>query len=132
MTYKVGKYLFIGDTLFHPEIGSARCDFPGGDAGLLFQSIDKLLSFGDEAVLCLCHDYPEGDREPRAFFTVEEMKSSNIHLVQAGHDAAQFKSIRDERDADLDLPKLIIPSIQVNTQAGLELEQPNQGLKWPG
>ena len=131
LTYKVGKHLFIGDTLFHPEIGSARCDFPGGDAGLLFQSIDKLLSFGDDAVLCLCHDYPEGDRPPRAFFTVEEMKNTNIHLKQAGHDPVEFKSIRDERDADLDLPKLIIPSIQVNTQAGLELEQPNLGLKWP-
>ena len=86
LTYKVGNYLFIGDTLFHPEIGSARCDFPGGDADLLFQSIDKLLSFGDDAVLCLCHDYPEGDREPRAFFTVQEMRDSNTHLVQSGHD----------------------------------------------
>lgn len=131
LTYKVDKYLFIGDTLFHPELGSARCDFPGGDAGLLYQSIEKILSYGDDSILCLCHDYPEGDRDPRAFFSVEEMRRTNIHLVQAEHNADTFKLIRDQRDANLDLPKLIIPSIQVNTQAGLELEQPNVGLKWP-
>ena len=131
LTYKVDNHLFIGDTLFHPELGSARCDFPGGDAGLLFQSIDKLLSYGDDSILCLCHDYPEEDRAPRAYFTIEEMRNTNIHLVQADHDADKFKSIREVRDASLDLPKLIIPSIQVNTQAGLQLEQADLALKWP-
>ena len=130
LSFRIGDYLFIGDTLFHPEIGSARCDFPGGDAALLFESINRILDCGDHCLLCLCHDYPGKDRDPETFIPVARMRE-NIHLQQADRTLEKFVKIRENRDKDLALPKLIIPSIQVNCQAGLyDLEQ-DQHLVWP-
>ncbi len=131
LTYKIGRYLFVGDTLFHPVLGSARCDFPGGDAHVLFDSIQRLLAHDDDCLICLCHDYPEEGRQPETYITVATMREMNIHLLQADYNRDAFKTLRDKRDASLDLPKLIIPSIQVNTQAGLDLSKTDASLTWP-
>lgn len=130
LSFRIGNYVFIGDTLFHPEIGSARCDFPGGDARELFKTITKLLAHDDDTILCLCHDYPGDSREPETYITVERMKQ-NVHLVQSENDVEKFVAIREGRDKDLALPKLIIPSVQVNCQAGLDLNEKGQKLTWP-
>ena len=130
LSFRINNYLFIGDTLFHPDIGSARCDFPGGDAKQLFQSINTLLSYDDDTILCLCHDYPDQSRAPETFISVARMKD-NIHLVQAANDSEKFVDIRRQRDENLALPKLIIPSVQVNCQAGLDLNDENARLYWP-
>jgi glyoxylase-like metal-dependent hydrolase (beta-lactamase superfamily II) len=130
LSFRIGDYIFIGDTLFHPDIGTARCDFPGGDAALLFQSINRILDCGDHCVLCLCHDYPGQDREPETFIPVARMRD-NIHLKQADRVLEKFVEIRENRDKDLALPKLIIPSIQVNCQAGLDDLEQDQHLVWP-
>lgn len=130
ISYEVGNYLFIGDTLFHPSIGTARCDFPGGNAALLFETIERLLAYPDDTVLCLCHDYPEEPRNPEAYITVAEMRK-NIHLVSSHNQQNKFVEIRQEKDECLELPKLIIPSIQVNVQAGLNKASINRSLVWP-
>jgi len=132
VSYKIEDNIFIGDTLFHPETGSARCDFPGGDAAQLFASIEKLLAYDDATNLFLCHDYPSADRKAIASVTVAEMKS-NVHLQQCNQSVAEFISLRNKRDSQLGLPKLIIPSVQVNICAGIEPEQADAAilLKWP-
>lgn len=130
LTYHVDNYLFIGDTMFHPDTGTARCDFPGGDAELLFQSIQRILSFNGDTKLCLCHDYPGPTRNPQTYITVKEMKS-NIHLIKSDNTVDKFVRIRHARDSSLSLPKLIIPSIQVNCQAGLKLNDKLRTLLWP-
>ena len=114
--------IFVGDTLFLPDVGSARCDFPGGDAEQLYDSVQKLLSFPDDTVLFMCHDYPPANREPQHACTVAEQKQHNIHL-RDGISKAEFVKMRTERDATLDMPRLILPSLQVNIQAG-KLPQP--------
>lgn len=108
---------FVGDTLFMPDYGTARCDFPGGDASVLFQSIQKVLSLPDNTELYLCHDYPPETREPHCITTVAEQKNANVH-VHRGVNEAEFVAMREKRDASLAMPVLILPSVQVNMRAG--------------
>jgi len=117
MTHVMGDAAFVGDTLFMPDGGSARADFPGGDAGTLYESIQKVLALPDETRLFMCHDYAPGGREIQWETTVAEEKANNIH-VGAGKTKEEFVKFRTERDAQLDMPKLIIPSLQVNMRAG--------------
>ena len=117
MTHVMGDAAFVGDTLFMPDGGSARADFPGGDAATLYDSIQKVLALPDETRLFMCHDYAPGGREIQWETTVAEEKANNIH-VGAGKTKEEFVKFRTERDAQLDMPKLIIPSLQVNMRAG--------------
>ncbi|MGR3796325.1 MBL fold metallo-hydrolase [Vannielia sp. SX4] len=117
MTHVIGNAAFVGDTLFMPDGGSARADFPGGDAGVLYDSIMKVLALPGEMRLFMCHDYAPGGREIQWETTVAEEKANNIH-VGAGKSKEDFIKFRTERDATLDMPKLIIPSLQVNMRAG--------------
>ena len=117
MAYHVGDALFVGDTLFMPDFGTARCDFPGGDARTLYQSIQKLLAYPPETRLFMCHDYMPGGRELRYESTVSEQKQSNIH-VHDGISEDAFVKMRSEKDQTLGMPKLILPSVQVNMRAG--------------
>lgn len=117
MTHVIGNAAFIGDTLFMPDGGSARADFPGGDAGTLYDSIQKVLSLPDDLRLFICHDYGPNGREIRWETTVAEEKAHNIH-VGGGKTRDEFIAMREARDAQLDMPRLIIPSLQVNMRAG--------------
>ena len=113
----IGNSIFVGDTLFMPDLGSARADFPGGDARELYSSIQKILSYPDETELFICHDYPPSTREVTCSTTVGEQKKKNIH-VKTSITEDEFVKIREDRDKTLNMPKLIIPSIQVNMRAG--------------
>jgi glyoxylase-like metal-dependent hydrolase (beta-lactamase superfamily II) len=117
MTHVIGDAAFVGDTLFMPDAGSARADFPGGDAGTLYDSIQLVLTLPDEARLFMCHDYGPNGRDIKWETTVGDEKAHNIH-VGKGTTKADFVKMRTERDATLDMPKLIIPSLQVNMRAG--------------
>ena len=117
MVYVMGNAAFVGDTLFMPDGGSARADFPGGDAGQLYDSIQKVLTLPDEMRLFMCHDYGPNGRDIQWETTVVEEKKHNIH-VGGGKTREEFVKFRTERDAQLDVPKLIIPSLQVNMRAG--------------
>ncbi|MDO5705782.1 MAG: MBL fold metallo-hydrolase [Paracoccus sp. (in: a-proteobacteria)] len=117
MTHVVGDAAFVGDTLFMPDGGSARADFPGGDAGVLYDSIQKVLALPDRMRLFMCHDYAPGGREIRWETTVAEEKAHNIH-VGGGRTREEFVALREARDATLDMPRLILPSLQVNMRAG--------------
>ncbi len=125
MVHVMGDAAFVGDTLFMPDGGSARADFPGGDAGVLYDSIQKVLSLPDETRLFMCHDYGPNGREIAWETTVGEEKALNIH-VGGGKTKDEFVKFRTERDAVLDMPKLIIPSLQVNMRAG-EVPRDNDG-----
>ena len=117
VAYKVGDAVFVGDTLFMPDVGTARCDFPGGDAETLYDSVSRLLSLPPETRLFVCHDYPPTDR-PIAFqTTVAEQRAKNIH-VHEGISKAQFVEMRKKRDATLEMPVLILPAVQINIRAG--------------
>ena len=113
----IGNSIFVGDTLFMPDLGSARADFPGGDARELYRSIQKILSYPDETEIFFCHDYPPSTREVTCSTTVGEQKKKNIH-VKTSISEDEFVKIRENRDKTLNMPKLIIPSIQVNMRAG--------------
>lgn len=117
MVHIMGDAAFVGDTLFMPDGGSARADFPGGDAGQLYDSIQKLLALPDSMRLFMCHDYGPNGREIQWETTVADEKANNIH-VGAGKSREDFIKFRTERDAQLAVPKLIIPSLQVNMRAG--------------
>lgn len=117
MVHVMGDAAFVGDTLFMPDGGSARADFPGGDAGELYDSIMKVLSLPDETRLFMCHDYGPNGREIMWETTVADEKRDNIH-VGNGKTKDEFVKFRTERDAQLAMPKLIIPSLQVNMRAG--------------
>lgn len=117
MVHVAGNAAFAGDTLFMPDGGSARADFPGGDAGELYDSIQKVLSLPDEMRLFMCHDYGPNGRAIQWETTVAEQKTDNIH-VGGGKTRADFIKFRTERDAQLAVPKLIIPALQVNMRAG--------------
>lgn len=118
MTYVIGDAAFVGDTLFMPDFGTARCDFPGGDARTLYRSIQKIFALPDETRLFMCHDYKAPGRDEYAWeTTVAEERASNIH-VGAGIDEDSFVAMRERRDATLDMPNLILPSVQVNMRAG--------------
>ncbi len=117
MVHVIGDTAFVGDTLFMPDGGSARADFPGGDAGQLYDSIQKVLSLPEETRLFMCHDYGPGGREIAWETTVGEEKAHNIH-VGGGKTREEFVAFRTERDARLSMPRLIIPALQVNMRAG--------------
>ncbi|GAB4265879.1 MAG: MBL fold metallo-hydrolase [Pararhodobacter sp.] len=118
LTYVIGDAAFVGDTLFMPDFGTARCDFPGGSAETLYQSIEKILSLPDETRIFVGHDYKAPGRDEYAWeSTVAEQKAFNIH-VGAGKPAEEFVSMRKARDSTLAMPRLIIPSLQVNMRAG--------------
>lgn len=127
MTHVIGDAAFVGDTLFMPDGGTARADFPGGDARQLYRSIKRVLALPDRTRLFMCHDYAPGGREIRWQTTVAEEKASNIH-VRDGISEDAFVKMREERDAGLALPNLIIPSIQVNIRGG-NLPQPDASGK---
>jgi glyoxylase-like metal-dependent hydrolase (beta-lactamase superfamily II) len=116
MSFVVADACFVGDTLFMPDYGSARCDFPGGDASVLYDSMTKILSLPDDTRLFMCHDYAPNGRDYVWETTVAQTKATNIHLV--GKNKAEFVSMREARDATLGTPKLLLPSVQVNMRAG--------------
>jgi glyoxylase-like metal-dependent hydrolase (beta-lactamase superfamily II) len=118
MTYLIGDAGFVGDTLFMPDYGTARCDFPGGDARTLFQSIRKLFTLPDTTRLFMCHDYKAPGRDDFRYQTsVAEQRELNVH-VHEGISEADFVAMRSARDATLGMPTLILPSVQVNMRAG--------------
>lgn len=117
MTHVVGDAAFVGDTLFMPDSGTARADFPGGDARTLFQSARRILSLPGETRIFLCHDYGEGGRDLRWETTVAEERAANTH-VRDGMDVETYVDLRTKRDATLAMPRLILPSLQVNMKAG--------------
>ncbi len=118
MSYRIEDAVFVGDTLFMPDYGTARCDFPGGDAATLYRSIQRLLSLPPETRLFLCHDYKAPGRDQYVWeTTVAAQKAGNLH-VRDGIDEASFVAMRQARDAKLDMPALILPSVQVNIRAG--------------
>ena len=117
VAYQFGDAVFVGDTLFMPDVGTARCDFPGGDAQALYASTQKILSLPPETRLFMCHDYPPNDRAVAFETTVAEQRAKNIH-VHDGITEAQFVEMRTKRDATLDMPVLILPAVQINIRAG--------------
>ena len=117
MTYVCGLDAFVGDTLFMPDYGSARCDFPGGDSTTLYRSIQKVLSLDPATRLHLCHDYPPAGREPMWVSSVAIQRKENIH-VHDGVTESEFVTMRNARDKTLAMPALILPSVQVNVRAG--------------
>ena len=118
LTYVIDDAAFVGDTLFMPDYGTARCDFPGGDARTLYQSIQKVLALPPETRIFLCHDYKgPGREEYQHMTTVAEQREANVH-VHKGISEEEFVKMRTERDATLDMPRLILPSVQVNMRAG--------------
>ncbi len=117
MAYRIGDAVFVGDTLFMPDVGSARCDFPGGSATTLYRSARKLLALPPQTRLFMCHDYPPAGREAQWECTVADQRARNIHLHD-GVSEAGFVAMRTARDQTLEMPTLILPSIQVNIRAG--------------
>ena len=117
MAYRIEDAVFVGDTLFMPDAGTARCDFPGGDAKALFASCQRLLSLPAVSKVYVCHDYQPGGRDMAFVATVEEHKVGNIHVGQ-GVSESEFVAMRESRDATLAMPTLILPSLQVNMRAG--------------
>lgn len=117
MAYRVGDAVFVGDTLFMPDVGSARADFPGGNARTLYRSMRRLLALPQDTRLYMCHDYPPPDRGPRWETTVAEQCAQNIH-ARNGISEDAFVAMREARDATLEVPTLILPAMQVNVRAG--------------
>ncbi|WP_425324925.1 MBL fold metallo-hydrolase [Lampropedia aestuarii] len=117
MAFMVGDDIFVGDTLFMPDVGTARADFPGGDAVALFSSIGRILRLPLQTRIHVCHDYPPAHRAPASMCTVAEQRAQNIH-VRDGITQAQFVEMRNQRDASLAMPTLILPAVQVNARAG--------------
>lgn len=129
LTYLVGDAAFIGDTLFAPAFGTARCDFPGGDAAMLFDSIARIHALPPETRLHLCHDYPPKGEAPTSMVTVAESRVLNIH-ANTGVAREEYVEMRRNRDATLSLPRLLYPSLQVNIRAGIEPEPENNGASY--
>ena len=129
VTYVIGDAAFVGDTLFQPDFGTARCDFPGGDPRDLYRSIHRILSLPPETRLFTCHDYMPGGREPAWESTVAEQSAENIH-VGNGASEEDFVAMRTQRDAVLSMPRLILPSIQVNIRAGDLPEPEDNGVRY--
>lgn len=117
MAYQVGDVVFVGDTLFMPDVGTARCDFPGGNAHTLYQSVRKLLSLPPATRLFMCHDYPPEGRAAVWESTVAEQSARNIH-IHDGVSEDEFVALRTQRDATLEMPVLILPAVQINIRAG--------------
>lgn len=129
IAYHVADAVFTGDTLFMPDSGTARCDFPGGDAGMLYDSIHTLLALPEATRLYMCHDYGAGGRELRNATTVKEERSANIH-VKDGVSRDEYIKLRHERDATLPVPALLLPAIQVNIRAGRLPEAESNGTAY--
>jgi glyoxylase-like metal-dependent hydrolase (beta-lactamase superfamily II) len=129
MSWQVGDAVFVGDTLFGPDYGTARCDFPGGDAGLLYDSIQRLYALPDDTRLFLCHDYRPGGRPVRPMTRVREQREGNVQL-NARTTREEFVRFRAERDATLPAPVLLLPSIQVNVRAGALPEPEANGVSY--
>ncbi len=129
MTHVIGDAAFVGDTIFMPDVGTARADFPGGDARTLYRSIRRILSLPEQTRIFVCHDYPPKGREPAWETTVGEQRRKNIH-VRDGITEDEFVKMRTERDATLSLPRLIIPSIQVNIHAGKLPAPEDNGIRY--
>lgn len=133
MTYAVSnshqRAAFVGDTLFMPDYGTARCDFPGGDARTLFRSINKVLSLPEDTVLYMCHDYQPGGREVQFVSTVGDERAHNVH-VRNGISEEEFVAMRTRRDATLEMPTLLLPSVQVNMRAGHLPEPEANGTRY--
>ncbi len=117
VAYQIGDAVFVGDTMFMPDVGTARCDFPGGDAKTLYRSVQKILSLPPQTRLFMCHDYPPNGRPVAFETTVAEQREKNIH-VHDGISEQEFVEMRTRRDATLEMPVLILPSVQVNIRAG--------------
>lgn len=129
LTYVVGDAAFVGDTLFAPDTGTARADFPGGDAATLYGSIQRLFELPGDTRVFLCHDYPPDGREPSAVTTIAAQRERNVHLAGDVGEAA-FVRMREARDAGLAAPKLILPSLQVNIRAGALPEPEANGVRY--
>ena len=130
MAYLIGDALFVGDTLFMPDYGTARADFPGGDAGMLFRSIRRLMQLPDATRVFLCHDYKAPDRAQFAWeTTIGAERAHNIH-VHDGIEEVGFVAMRQARDATLGMPRLILPSVQVNIRAGHMPEPEANGVSY--
>ena len=129
VSYLIGDTLFVGDTIFMPDIGTARCDFPGGDAHTLYRSIKELLNLPGDTRLFVCHDYPPPDRMPACETTIARQRETNIH-VSGGISEEEFVLVRHERDRTLEMPVLLIPSIQVNMRAGRLPEVERNGARY--
>lgn len=129
MAYEIGDAIFVGDTLFMPDVGTARCDFPGGDARTLYRSIQKILAYPPETKLYMCHDYPPNDRPVAHMTTVAQERAENIHVHQ-GITEDQFVQMRTTRDQTLEMPVLILPSIQINIRAGHFPEPDSNGISY--
>jgi glyoxylase-like metal-dependent hydrolase (beta-lactamase superfamily II) len=130
MTYLIGDAAFVGDTLFMPDYGTARCDFPGGSAAVMYDSIQRILTLPDATRIFVCHDYKAPGRDTFAWeTTVGEQKDFNKH-IGAGKPKSEFVAMREARDATLDMPRLIIPSLQVNMRAGQMPEPEDNGLTY--
>jgi glyoxylase-like metal-dependent hydrolase (beta-lactamase superfamily II) len=129
MAYEIGGAIFVGDTLFMPDVGTARCDFPGGDAKTLYRSIQKILSYPGQTKLYMCHDYPPNNRPAICVTTIADEKANNIH-VHDGVTEDQFVQMRTARDKTLEMPTLILPSIQVNIRAGHFPEPDSNGIAY--
>jgi glyoxylase-like metal-dependent hydrolase (beta-lactamase superfamily II) len=130
MTWLIGDAAFVGDTLFMPDYGTARCDFPGGDARILYRSIQKIFALAPETRVFLCHDYRPAGRDHYAWeTTVSEERAANIH-VRDGISEDEFVAMREARDKTLSMPKLILPSIQVNMRAGEMPKAENNGTAY--
>lgn len=129
VAYVIGDAAFVGDTLFMPDSGTARCDFPGGDAGMLYDSIQRILSLPPATRLFMCHDYAPGGREYKHETTVAEQKRANIH-VHDGVSREEFIRLRTARDKTLSAPALLLPAIQVNIRAGYLPEPEANGVSY--
>ena len=130
MTYVIGDAGFVGDTLFMPDYGTARCDFPGGDANTLYDSIQKIFALPEETRLFMCHDYKAPGRDTYAYeTTVADEKNNNVH-VNKSVSKEKFVDMRNARDATLDMPVLILPSVQVNMRAGDMPPAEDNGIKY--
>lgn len=129
VTYVACNAAFIGDSLFMPDVGTARCDFPGGDAGLLYDSIQSILSLPPGTMLHLCHDYPPDGRDMRHRCSIHEQRESNIH-IGGGRTRDEFIALRQARDRTLSLPALILPAIQTNIRAGAVPEPEDNAVSY--
>lgn len=129
MTYLIGDCAFVGDTMFMPDFGTARCDFPGGDARVLYQSIQKLYQLPGDTKLMMCHDYMPGGREAKYMTTVAEQRANNLH-VKEGIDEAAFVEMRTAKDRTLSMPTLILPAVQINMRAGHLPEPEDNGVRY--
>jgi glyoxylase-like metal-dependent hydrolase (beta-lactamase superfamily II) len=129
MAYRIGDAVFVGDTLFMPDVGTARCDFPGGNAHTLYRSMRKLLSLPAQTRLFMCHDYPPEGRPPAWETTVAEQRAKNIH-VHDGVSEEDFVTMRTARDATLEMPVLILPSVQINIRAGEMPPKEDNGVSY--